>query len=75
MPAMPSAITPRRLWVGLFALALLAFAGCAVGAVPCSTFKPLGLGLALAAAVASVFDGGRRAGDREPEPDEVLAGR
>lgn len=65
-------INPHRLWVALFGVALLAFAGCAVGAVDCAVFKPLGLTAALGAAAVSMFDSGPR--DREPARDEVRAG-
>lgn len=51
-----TAITPKQLWVGLFLVAALAFAGCALGAVPCSVFKPLGLAAALGAGFVSLFD-------------------
>lgn len=53
----------NRLWVALFGVALLAFAGCAVGAVDCAVFRPLGLTAALGAAFVSFFDDG--AGTRE----------
>ena len=52
------AITPNRIWIALFGVALLSFAGCALGAVDCSVFKPLGLTAALGAAFVSFFDNG-----------------
>ncbi len=52
------AITPNRIWIALFGIALLSFAGCALGAVDCSIFKPIGLSAALGAAVVSFFDTG-----------------
>lgn len=59
-------ITPSRLWVVLFGVAVLAFAGCAVGALDCTVFKPVGLASSLGAAVASFFDAGTPAGEDEP---------
>ena len=58
-----SQITPNRLWIALFGVAVLAFAGCAVGAVDCAVFKPIGLSAALGAAFVSLFDTGRPAVD------------
>lgn len=52
------ALTPNRIWIALFGVALLSFAGCAVGAVDCTVFKPLGLSAALGAAAVSLFDNG-----------------
>ncbi|MCA9847700.1 MAG: hypothetical protein H6674_00490 [Dehalococcoidia bacterium] len=52
------ALTPNRIWIALFGVALLSFAGCALGAVDCSVFKPLGLTAALGAAFVSFFDNG-----------------
>ena len=60
-----SQITPNRIWIALFGVAVLAFAGCAVGAVDCAVFKPLGLSAALGAAFVSLFDHGA------PTRDEV----
>ena len=57
------AITPQRIWIALFGVALLSFAGCALGAVDCAVFKPLGLTSALGAAVVSFFDNGERQGE------------
>jgi len=57
------AITPNRLWIALFGVAVLAFAGCAVGAVDCAVFKPIGLMAALGAAFVSFFDNGQPATD------------
>jgi hypothetical protein len=53
-----SQITPNRVWIALFGVAVLAFAGCAVGAVDCAVFKPIGLSAALGAAFVSLFDNG-----------------
>ncbi len=53
-----SAITPNRLWVGLFLVAALAFAACATGAMDCAVGKPIGLSAALGAAFVSLFDTG-----------------
>ncbi len=64
-----SQITPNRLWIALFGVAVLAFAGCAVGAVDCSVFKPLGLTAALGAAFVSLFDNGAPQAD-EARPEE-----
>ncbi len=58
-----SQITPNRLWIALFGVAVLAFAGCATGALDCGVFKPLGLTAALGAAFVSLFDTG--AGSRD----------
>jgi hypothetical protein len=54
----------RRAWVLLFGVAVLAFAGCATGAVDCSVGKPVGLVAALGAAALSFLD---PVGQRRPE--------
>jgi len=46
----------RGVWVLLLAVALLALAGCATGAVDCAIGKPVGVVAALGAGVASLFD-------------------
>ncbi len=53
---MPRSITPRRVWVALLGLAMLAFAGCATGALDCAIFRPVGLVAALGAAAISMLD-------------------
>lgn len=58
-----SQITPNRVWITLFGVAVFAFAGCAVGAVDCGVFKPLGLTAALGAAFVSLFDNGQPTAD------------
>lgn len=60
------ALTPNRIWMALFAVALLAFAGCAAGAVDCAIFKPVGLTAALGAAAVSLFDTGKPATEDAP---------
>lgn len=54
----------QRFWVILAAVAVLAFVGCATGAVDCSVGKPAGLAAALGAAALSFLDpvGERRVG-------------
>lgn len=64
-----SQITPNRLWIALFGVAVLAFAGCAVGAVDCAVFKPIGLSAALGAAFVSLFDNGRSGVDEARTED------
>jgi hypothetical protein len=59
MTSFLNSIPASRLWVALFAVALLAFAGCATGAVDCAIGKPLGLTAALGAAFVSMFDAPR----------------
>ena len=66
---MPRAITPRRLWIALVGVALLAFAGCASGALDCAVFKPVGLTAALGAAAISLLDT-ERPRRQEPAPVE-----
>lgn len=46
----------RGTWVMLCAVALLALAGCATGAVDCALGKPVGVAAALGAGVVSLFD-------------------
>jgi hypothetical protein len=46
----------RRLWVILLAVAVLAFAACATGAVDCAIGKPVGLAAAIGAAALSFLD-------------------
>ena len=65
---MPQALTPRRIWTALLAVAVLSFAGCAGGAVDCAIFRPLGLGAALGAAAISLFDSSQPPAD-ESEAD------
>ena len=53
---MPQSMTPRRVWLALCGVAVLAFAGCATGALDCAIFRPIGLGAALGAAAISLLD-------------------
>ena len=55
-----NSILPSRVWVLLFGIALLAFVGCATGAIDCSIGKPVGLVAALGAAFVSLFDSPRK---------------
>ena len=54
-----NSLPASRAWVILFGIALLAFAGCATGAIDCSIGKPVGLVAALGAAFVSLFDSPR----------------
>ena len=65
---MPRAISPLRLWIALFGVALIAFAGCASGALDCAVFKPIGLAAALGAAGISLFDASQSPDD-DPHAD------
>ncbi|MDA0302457.1 MAG: hypothetical protein DWG80_05970 [Chloroflexi bacterium] len=74
MSGISRALTPRRLWIALAGVALIAFAGCAAGALDCAVFKPLGLSAALGAAAISLLDSERPL-RHEPAPvEESLPG-
>lgn len=54
-----------RLWILLAAVAVLAFAMCATGALGCALTRPAGLAFALLAALASLIEP-----PRDPAPDK-----